>query len=112
MSVWEKVEACLRRLLAGRKNADACVRLGMWLLRQHGPYQGRMFPVPRRELAADERFARQCGLTASQIRTAVDALIEIGLLNRLTEEPSDGWRERRRKLACARLPPRRHARDR
>lgn len=93
MNVWEKAEALLRRLLGKRRNRENCVRLGLWLLRQHGPYEGRVFPVPRYELAADERFARQCGLTYSQIRTAAEALLEVGLLKRISPERQ----ERRRK---------------
>jgi hypothetical protein len=89
MSVYERAETLLRCLLGPRRNRESCVRLGMWLLRQHGPYEGRVFPIPRVELAQDERFRRQCGLTSSQIRTATAALVDVGLLNRLSPERSE-----------------------
>ena len=86
MNVYEQAEALLRARLvtaAGkvRRNAEACVALGLWLLRRHGPHgAGRQFWVPRLELARSWRFQDQVGLTASQIRTARDVLIEVGLL--------------------------------
>ncbi len=86
MNVYEQAETLLRARLvtaAGkvRRNAEACVALGIWLLRRHGPAgEGRAFWVPRRELAGSWRFQDQVGLTSSQIRTARDALVEAGLL--------------------------------
>ena len=86
MNVYEQAEALLRARLvtaAGkvRRNAEACVALGLWLLRRHGPHgAGRQFWVPRLELARNWRFQDQVGLTASQIRTARDVLVEVGLL--------------------------------
>jgi hypothetical protein len=86
MNVYEQAEALLRaRLVTAtgkvRRNVEACVALGIWLLRQHGPAgEGRAFWVPRRELAGSWRFQDQVGLTSSQIRTARDALVEAGLL--------------------------------
>ncbi len=86
MNIYEQAEALLRaRLVTAtgkvRRNAEACVKLGLWLLRRHGPYgAGRQFWVPRLELARSWRFQEQVGLTASQIRTARDVLIEVGLL--------------------------------
>ncbi len=86
MDIYEQAEALLRARLvtaAGkvRRNAEACVALGLWLLRRHGPHgAGRRFWVPRLELARSWRFQDQVGLTASQIRTARDVLIEVGLL--------------------------------
>ena len=86
MNVYEQAEALLRARLvtaAGkvRRNAEACVALGIWLLRRHGPHgAGRQFWVPRLELARSWRFQEQVGLTASQIRTARNVLVEVGLL--------------------------------
>ena len=86
MNVYEQAEALLRaRLVTAtgkvRRNAEACVALGLWLLRRHGPHgAGRQFWVPRLELARNWRFQDQVGLTASQIRTARDVLVEVGLL--------------------------------
>lgn len=92
MSVYERVEAMIRERLAGRRGdfRERCVRLGLWLVRRHGPYGRAKFGVPPKELGkdkkredrGDEQFIRQVGLTYSQIRTAVQALIEAGLLER------------------------------
>ncbi len=83
MNVYERSEALLRARLSARRNREACVLLGLWLLRKHGPYGGgvgRVFAIPRIELAADARFQAQVGLTPARIRGAIVALLEAGLI--------------------------------
>jgi hypothetical protein len=76
----------LRTRLAGRRKdfRERCVRLALWLTRQHGPYGGRVFAVPPEELARDPRFLERVGLTYSQVRGALAALLEIRFLTRLS----------------------------
>jgi hypothetical protein len=95
VDVYARAEAMLRTRLAGRRSdfRERCILLAMWLLRMHGPYGSRVFPVPPIELAADERFRERVGLTYSQIRTAAEALQSAGLLERISPQRT----ERRRK---------------
>jgi hypothetical protein len=39
MNVYAKAEAMIRARAATRRNLEACVTLGLWVLRTHGPYE-------------------------------------------------------------------------
>src|SRR5918997_5548520 len=71
MDIYEQAEALLRARLvttAGkvRRNAEACVALGLWLLRRHGPCgAGRQFWVPRLELARNWRVLGPGGVAGA-----------------------------------------------
>jgi hypothetical protein len=79
--VYAEAEAKIRQLLLSRPQArgrgksptfiDKAARIGIWILRKHGPYGARIFSACREVLK--KFFAASC-------RAAIEALRQIGLL--------------------------------
>jgi hypothetical protein len=87
--IWPAIEDALRADLINQprpsvkspkvpRNLESVVKLTKWIFEQQKP--GRVFGIPREELAADKGFARQFGLSPQNIRSAIDSLVRIGWL--------------------------------
>lgn len=84
VDVYAKAEAFVREMLMARPKArgqgrskqfiDNCVKVAMWLIRKHAAYGPRRFSIAR------EILARMIGLKPCNVRTALAALLDIGML--------------------------------